>query len=336
MTTSGTVGITRIDTASLVNKAVRRCGINPAAQTPELIDTALEDLFMLILSLANKGINLWCVEKILLPLTVGQTRYVLPLGTEQILNVVHSTPTLVTGTETIGATSHTVEYTDTVSINRIGMRLGASSDQLVISISDDGVVWSTVDTFIYPPVQSIFVLGTLYWFDLEKTYTGKFLKLENVAVLPAVPAALDVDDLYVCSQNREIAMAQFNRDDYANQPNKTFQSRTLTNYYFEKLIEPAINFWPAPQTEENCVVVYRQRQIQDVGDLQNEIEIPSRWYEAITWHLALRLAFEVPGVDPGRIAAIQKMTQDMTMEVELGETDDAPVYFSPRIGVYTR
>ena len=333
MTTSGTVGITRIDTATLVNKAVRRCGINPSEQTAELVSTALEDLFMLILSLANKGINLWCVEKILLPLIAGQTRYVLPLGTEQILNVVHSTPTLVTGTETVGATSYVVEYTDLVSINRIGMRLGTSSDQLVISISDDGVTWTTVDPFIYPPVPSILVANTLYWFDLEKTYTGKFLKLENVGVLPA---ALVVDDLYVCSQSREIAMAPFNRDDYANQPNKTFQSRTLTNYYFEKLIEPAINFWPAPNTEENCVVVYRQRQIQDVGDLQNEIEIPSRWYEAITWHLALRLAFEVPGVDPGRIAAIQKMTQDMTMEVELGETDDAPIYFSPRIGVYTR
>ena len=336
MTTSGTVGITRIDTASLVNKAVRRCGINPAAQTPELIATALEDLFMLILSLANRGINLWCVEKIILPLTVGQARYVLPLGTEQILNVVQSTPTLVTGTATSSSTSYTVEYSDTVSINRIGLRLGTYSDQLTLSISDDGIVWTTVNSFIYPPDPGIFVANELYWFDLEKTYTGKFFKLENVVAPPDVPASLTVDTLYVCSQSREIAMAAFNRDDYANQPNKTFQSATLTNYYFEKLIEPAINFWPVPKTEENCVVVYRQRQIQDIGDLQNEIEIPSRWYEAITWHLALRLAFEVPGVDPGRITAIQQVMKDMTMEVELGETDDAPVYFSPRIGVYTR
>lgn len=336
MTTSGTVGLTRIDTATLVNKAVRRCGINSSEQTPELISTALEDLFMLILSLANRGINLWCVEKILLPLTVGQARYILPLGTEQILNVVQSTPTLLSGTESVSTTSHTVDYAEIVQINRIGFRLGATSDQLTFSVSDDGVTWETVNPFSYPPTTSIFVAGTLYWLDLEKTYTGRFFKLANEVPLPDTASALIVNDLYVCSQSREIAMAQFNRDDYANQPNKTFQSRTLTNFYFEKLVEPAINFWPVPNSEESCVIVYRQRQIQDIGDLQNEIEIPSRWYEAITWHLALRLAFEVSGVAPDRITAIQKMTQDMTMEVEFGENDDAPVFFAPRIGAYTR
>lgn len=333
MATSGTVGLTRIDTASLINKAFRRCGINPTAQTPELIDTALEDLFMFILSLANRGINLWCVEKILLALTSGQARYVLPVGTEQILNVFHSTHTLIEGFESTTATSYKVEYEDFTDINRIGFQLGTYSDQLTFAVSDDGVTWTTVELAAYPSVPLTFSSDTLYWFDLKKTYNGRFFKLENVN---AVPDPLTVDVLYISSQNREIPMSQFNRDDYSSQPNKTFTSRTLTNYYFEKLIDPAITFWPVPQTEENCVIVYRQRQIQDIGDLQEEIDIPSRWYEAITWHLALRLAFEIPGVDPGRITAIQKMTQDMTMEVELGETDDAPVYFAPRVGCYTK
>ena len=39
---------------------------------------------------------------------------------------------------------------------------------------------------------------------------------------------------------------------------------------------------------------------------------------------------------PDRVAAIQAMRQEMTIEVEGGETDSDPVYFAPTIGVYTR
>jgi hypothetical protein len=83
-------------------------------------------------------------------------------------------------------------------------------------------------------------------------------------------------------------------------------------------------------------LVFRHRQIQAVGALTEELEIPSRWLEAICWQLALRLAFELPEVKPDRVAAIQAMRQEMTIEVEGGETDSAPVYFAPTIGVYTR
>ena len=336
MTTSGTVGLTKISTAVLVNKAIRRCGLNPLVQTPEILSTATEDLFMLILSLANRGINLWCVERILLPVIIGQARYELPPGTERILNVLQSSPTLLEGVTTILPSSHMVEYEEPVQVTRIGFRLHTSSSQLQVQVSDDGFLWERVEFIEYPPRVETFAGGQLYWLDLKKTYLAKFLRLVNVVDLPQTPSPLLVTLLYVCSQSREIAMSAFNRDDYANQPNKTFTSQTITNYYFEKLIDPTMTFWPVPQTDQNCVIIYRQRQIQDIGDLQEEIEIPSRWYEAITWHLALRLAFEIPGVDPGRISAIQKMTQDMTLEVEGGETDDSPVNFAPRIGVYTR
>jgi hypothetical protein len=131
-------------------------------------------------------------------------------------------------------------------------------------------------------------------------------------------------------------MSQFNRDDYANQPNKTTQSETSTNFYFEKLVNPQATVWPVPKDDTRHFVLFRYRQIQDVGSLTNELELPSRWAESITWHWSLRLAFEIPEVTPDRRKEVQAMAASMVIEVEAGETDSAPTYFAPRIGVYTR
>lgn len=232
MATSGTIAATVIKTSQLIEKALRRCGLNPASATVETLDTAREDLFMLMMSLSNRGLNLWCIDQQVIPLVVGQATYVLPPGTLDVLNVLFQTP--------------------------------------------QGDEW------------------------------------------------------------RDFPLSAYNRDDYANLPNKSMLSERPTCYWFEKLREPQITLWPVPSDATRRLLVFRYRQIQDVGSLTEELEIPSRWLEAICWQLALRLAFELPEVKPERLAAIQSMRQEMIIEVEAGETDSAPVYIAPEIGVYTR
>lgn len=232
MATSGTIATTVIKTSHLIEKALRRCGLNPASATVETLDTAREDLFMLMMSLSNRGLNLWCIDQQVIPLVAGQATYVLPPGTLDVLNVLFQTP--------------------------------------------QGDEW------------------------------------------------------------RDFPLSAYNRDDYANLPNKSMASERPTCYWFEKLREPQITLWPVPSDATRRLLVFRYRQIQDVGALTEELEIPSRWLEAICWQLALRLAFELPEVKPERLAAIQSMRQEMIIEVEAGETDSAPTYFAPEIGVYTR
>lgn len=233
MATSGTVGTTRINTAKLLEKAIRRCGLSPASITAETIETAKEDLFMLLMSISNRGLNLWCVDQTFIPLVVGQATYELPAGGLDVLNLLVETP--------------------------VG----------------DG------------------------------TYRG-------------------------------ITLSPYNRDDYTAIANKSSQSATPTSYWFEKLVTPRITLWPVPSDDTKRLNLYYYRQPEDVGQLTNELELPTRWLEAICWHLALRLAFELPEVQAERVKLIQEMTQTMTLEVEDGETDSAPIYFAPNIGVYTR
>ncbi len=233
MATSGTMGQTRINTAKLLEKAIRRCGLSPASLTAETWESSRETLFMFLMSLSSRGLNLWCVDHAIIPLVPGQATYQLPDGALEVLNLLLSIP------------------------------------------RGDG-------------------------------------------------------------SYRDIEITPFNRDDYAGQPNKTFESAQPTNYWFEKLIEPRITLWPVPNDSTRRLSLYYYRQPEDVGSLTNELEIPSRWMEAVCWHLALRLAFELPGVSAERLALVQSMAQGMTVEVEGSETDSAPVYLAPNIRVYTR
>lgn len=92
MPTSGTIGDTKFSVTQIIEKALRRCGLNPAGCTPETLDTAREDLFLLLMSLSSRGLNLWCIDRQVIDLIAGQATYVLPAGTITVLNVVLSSP----------------------------------------------------------------------------------------------------------------------------------------------------------------------------------------------------------------------------------------------------
>lgn len=319
MPTSGTIGTTTINTAKLLEKAMRRCGLSPQALTPETVDIAKEDLYMLLLSMTNRGLNLWCIDKKLMALNVGQASYPLPVGTLSILNLLQATPTrpdyVLTGNEAV--------LTDITSITRFGVKFSIDPvTSFDFQYSDDGVAWTTLNTVL----NTDLIAGQYNWFDLPRNVSaGRFRVSDGT-----------ISDLYLSSNNREIVIAPFNRDDYANQPNKNSTSATVTNYYFEKLIDPQVTVWPIPTDNTNHLVLFRHRQLQDIGTLTETIEIPARWLESITWQLSVRLAFELPGIDPARRAEVIQMAGTMTTEVESGETDNAPVYFQPNISVYTR
>jgi hypothetical protein len=84
------------------------------------------------------------------------------------------------------------------------------------------------------------------------------------------------------------------------------------------------------------LTIYRHRQPQDIGTLTQQIEIPQRWLDGITWLLASRLCFELPNVDVNLAQLIVQMSDKQVFEAEQGETDGAPIYITPGIGVYVR
>jgi len=82
-------------------------------------------------------------------------------------------------------------------------------------------------------------------------------------------------------------------------------------------------------------VVWYSRQIQDVGALSGELEIPQRWYLAILAMLSYRMSLILPQVDLNRVAFLKAEAAECLNRAEQEERDKSPIYFAPNISVYT-
>ena len=95
----------------------------------------------------------------------------------------------------------------------------------------------------------------------------------------------------------------------------------------------AIKFF---QAEEAQLIFWRHRQIMDTENLQQEVEIPQRWLQAIVDNLASRVAAETPIVDMNLIPVLdQKATMSMQRAWD-GDNDGSPTFINPGIGCYTK
>jgi hypothetical protein len=74
----------------------------------------------------------------------------------------------------------------------------------------------------------------------------------------------------------------------------------------------------------------------DVGTLQQELEIPQRWYDAIVMKLASRLALEIDIVDPSMIQLLTPLAADSLRIAWDGDNDGSSTTIQPMIGYYTK
>jgi hypothetical protein len=311
MATSGTIATTVISTDTVVDHALLRVGKQPAIQTPQIVQQALESLFMLLLSLSSRGLNLWAVEKYLQGLTPGQPTYDTPAGTLEILNVIYSQPTVdtVVGVVIVDGMS----LTPTAAVQRVGALFGAPYTG-VITVNGVAQPLATYNT------------TQPYWFDLRPPVSSYFEVRGSGASINA---------LYGVTGLRDLPIEPMNRDSYMSLPNKAQQSHPCVNYWFEKKIPPRITLWPVPDNSNDHLTLMRHRQVQDVGSLSQQLELPAYWLEPITWQLALRLAFELPDIDPNRATLVTQMAGNYLIEGELGEDDGMPSVLMPKISQYT-
>jgi hypothetical protein len=81
---SGTVSQTTFNTRKVIDHAFRRCRLPPQGVSSEMIATANEALYLILSNLANRGIQLWCIQKDILPLYEAVSEIPLPVGTVDI------------------------------------------------------------------------------------------------------------------------------------------------------------------------------------------------------------------------------------------------------------
>ena len=326
MAFSGTIGATSFNALKVVEHAFRRCRLPAQGITAEMTAYALESLYTILSELASTNTPSWCIEKILLPLYENQPIVPLPIGTIDVLNINYRVLQEVTGATTTALTSYTTFFTTATIVNTVGIKWSASAVPVSFQVSSDGIVWTTVGTS-----SATAASGDITWTDISGAKAYLYFR-----VLAASP--LSFTSITLGNMPQEIPLGQLNRDNYVNQSNKVFAGRP-SNYFFQRNVaQPVVNIWPAPfsAAEKAQLVVWRHRQIMDTANLQQDVEVPVRWLEAIINTLGARVAAETPQVDPQIMAALEQKSAISLARAWAGDGDGSSTLIQPNIGVYTR
>jgi hypothetical protein len=357
MATSGTVGQTVIDVQQFIDHGARRCGKLAEELTSEQQTSARESLFFLLSHLANIGINYWAISKKVFGMNANQYTYAMPEGTIDVLNALYRTMSRPSGSYTSSAGGVVANVYDgdvdtvcqqtsdngNIAVNYGSTNLvyagsigflpyvgsgGSATWTITLDYSTDNTTWSTLES-----LGSITVTDNQWiWTDIDPGQSVAYYRIRISG-----NSTLALREFYVGNNSTEITMARLNRDDYTNLPNKNFTANQPFQFWFNRLIsQPTMSLWPTPSDPFVQMTVWYSRQIQDVGDLQDQLEIPQRWYEAVVMMLSHRMSLELPQVPPERIAYLEKMATQYLTEAELEERDKSPIYFAPSIGCYTR
>jgi hypothetical protein len=333
MATSGTVGATTVDAVGLIEDAFRQCGKLPSTVSAELLDSARAALYKFLASLATRGLSLWCIEKQTVGVLPYRAWFALQTGTVDVLSVLYRLKTDIDGIVISGTGWQGIDAGENVEVDVASIMFAAAqTTALTVDSSDDQVTWTTRATFSTP------LVATADWrcCDVDNSASARYWRIATVGggALPTL------SQIAFSTITTEIPMSKLNRDDYVALPNKNFSVPAGTNvlqFWYDKQLAPRIWIWPQSQSDEDQIVVWAQRQIQDVGALTNTLEVPARWLEAITYGLSSRLALLIPPneLPPGRQDLLDGKYAESLVGAEDGETDGSPIRLQPNIMGYT-
>lgn len=325
MAYSGNIGGATFNALKVVDHAYRRCRLPAQAISAEMQSYALDSLRFLLDELANIKTPSWCIQKMILPMYQNQPIVTLPVGTVEVLNLNYRVLQLLDGTVVTTSTSHTTTFTTQTTVTTVGLKWSAAAVPVTFQVSNDGIVWVTVGSS-----SDTASAGQITWTDISGALP--YYRFRITAGAPLNVSAVTLGNL-----PQEIPLGQLNRDSYVNQSNKVFPGRPSSYYFQRNLPQPVVNLWPAPfsASEQAQLILWRHRQIMDTEDLQQQIEIPDRWLEAIINGLAARVAAETPAVDAGLIPVLEQKAAMSVQRAWDGDNDGSSIQINPGIRAYT-
>lgn len=340
----------------LIDHAARRCGKLAEELTSEQLVTARESLGFVMTNLINIGIQYWAIQKEVIGLTPDKYIYTLPVGANDVLNALYRTMNRPTGsysTSAGGVVSNVADndidtYCQQTSANgnitvdfgtdnpvyagSIGVLPyvaggGSATWTLNLQYSTDGISWNTLEN-----IGTVAVTDNQWlWYDIDPGQTVRYYRIEASG-----GTTLALREWYVGNNSREITMSRLNRDDYTNLPNKNFTANQPYQFWFNRTIpQPEIYLWPTPSDPFVQMTVWYSKQIMDVGDLTDDLQIPQRWYLATLAMLSHQLSLELPAVPLDRVQYLETQAEKYLNLAEQEERDRSPIYFAPNISCYT-
>jgi len=306
--TSGTSGF-NLNLTELVEEAFERAGTQ--LRSGYDFRTARRSINLMTIEWANKGINLWTIEQITVPLVPYQGIYAMPVDTIDILDAV---------TRTSNASS----------TNQQDINLSRISES----------TYSTIPNKLTTgrPIQM--------WVDRQSGNSD----LSNLVLASAVSSTDTTISLVNASGLRSTGFIQLDQEiiAYTNivgnqlqncwrgQNGTTATSHLITTPIYINYL-PNIMIWPCPPTGSSYTLVYyRMRRIQDAGNGVNIADVPFRMVNASVAGPAYMLSVKLQGVPADRIMGLKA---DYAEQFQLAADEDrekASIRFVPRNLYYAR
>jgi hypothetical protein len=356
MAVSGVIGQT-FTTQQIIDYAFRACRLAPEQISGEYIDTALDQLNLMLSSWANDGTPLWCQTKYTLPLIQGQFQLDVSAYFPGVVDILEANLQLCTEffgtftssqgtaalafdnnpltacTQTTPGGSITLQLTTAAAVSNVGIMPFASGVwNISLQYSNDGVTWTT----FYTNPTFAATAGTFTWYD-NSTFgalpSATFWRLQANGT-----TVLNVAELFFGNNPLEIPVSRINKDDYWNLPNKTFQGRPVQYWCDRQLNGPTMWLWPAPGPAFvfQQITVLAHRQIMNTTVMAGNIEIPQRGFDAVWASLGERLRMVIPEVDKKETMDLPGFAMDLRRKFWGEERDDSPVFLQVDISAYTR
>jgi len=347
MTTSGTYNFLSVKVELLIREAFERIGIPGEMVEYQKLDSAMRSLNFMFSHWMARGVNLWTLETAFLPLVSGQKKYTLPPQVKNITQV-----SLRTSWRQLGGTASASQeggipanafdgnwqtaYTQT-SRGGITYDYGAGNPQTITfvgiqsnqqrdyNISVSASVSNTnFEQLLNIPLQTYPVInygtqkyGLIQWFEIPNPGSYETYGIVNLNV----DSLLDIQEIFLNNMTQDIPLSEVSRSEYLAYPLKDQIGRP-TCYYMDHQIIPQLYLWPVPSSLYNCLMISYEKMLQDVGTVSNTLELPSRFYEALIWGLAYRMACKYA---PDKINYAKQYEEETLSIAMRDDTESTPI-----------
>jgi hypothetical protein len=305
MATSGTYAFNP-SLGELTLYAYNLVGVRNTALLQEHLEAARMATNLLLSRWSNQGVNLWAVDKVVVPFGV---------------------PVAVTGCSGNGSVA-------TLTYNSVDTPVYTAGTTVTIS-GMDPVAYNGSFTVVSSSPGSV---------SVSSSATGSFvsagvINCDAVSTYSVDPNTVVILDAYVTNpnsgSNTDRIIMPISRTEYASYPNKN-QQGFPTVFWFDRLLSPTVTLWPVPNPPQgaNTLTYYRVKRIQDanLGGAQT-LEIPYLWMEAFAYALAQRLAMIWA---PDKVAMLKPMADEAYEIAAEQNVETANTYISPQISGYFR
>lgn len=303
-TTTGTTAF-NLDMNDLIEEAFERCG--QELRSGYDFRTARRSLNLMTIEWANRGINLWTVEQVQIPMVTGQAIYPVPVDTIDILDAVIRQNNSTTNQIDINI-SRIAEPTYMSLPNKLAQgrpiqvwfnRQSGQENTTAVKVDKVGGILST-DTTI--PLTSVAGLAT-----------AGFVKIGSETI--SYPNIVG-NSLVNCARGQNDTTAAAHADQAA---------LSVQNL-------PCINVWPTPNApgDQYTFVYYRMRRVQDAGTGVSVQDIPFRFIPCMVAGLAFYLSQKLPGMDLNRAMALKTEYEQQWDLASTEDRDTSPLRFVPR------